>query len=257
MASDGPTREQVDAFAADLAKLRAGAGNPSFRRMAERSGRISHTTLHEAATGARFPSWETTREFVKACGADEDPWRARWEDLKGLAEPAPELESELVADSAAPTRPRSLFVLVGVGVAVLMVAAVVLVRSKTVLVDTGGRIPGDASTFIADVTVPDGAEVRVDQTVLKVWDVQNTGSVPWHDRYLQRMDLPAAPGSCGTPDRVLIGDTAPGEHAMISVTVRTPASPGRCWIGWKMVDASGNQFFASRRPLYLLITVVP
>jgi hypothetical protein len=247
MTGDGPTREQVDAFAAELADLRAAAGNPSFRRMAERSGCISHTTLHEAVTGARFPSWETTREFVKACGADEQPWRTRWEVLKDV--PVPEVIAE--------RRPRWLFALVGVGVALLVITAVVVVRTGGAAVDTGARIPGDASTFIADVTVPDGMEVHVDQTVVKVWDVQNTGSVPWHDRFLQRMDLPAAPDSCGTPDRVPVGDTAPGEHTMISVAVRTPSKPGRCWIGWKMVDAAGTQFFASRRPLYLLVTVVP
>ncbi|WIM95105.1 NBR1-Ig-like domain-containing protein [Actinoplanes oblitus] len=69
-------------FAEQLRDLRVAAGNPSFRKMAGRSGRISHTTLHEAAAGTRFPSWETTREFVRACGADEARWRRRWEDAQ-------------------------------------------------------------------------------------------------------------------------------------------------------------------------------
>jgi len=70
----GPIRE----FAEELQKLRTTAGTPSFRKMAARSGSISHTTLHEAATGLRFPSWETTREFVRVCGGDEASWRVRW-----------------------------------------------------------------------------------------------------------------------------------------------------------------------------------
>ncbi|WP_262285813.1 NBR1-Ig-like domain-containing protein [Micromonospora sp. MA102] len=72
----------AEKFAEQLRTLRTGVGNPSFRKMAGRSGRISHTTLHEAAAGTRFPSWETTREFVRACEADEAQWRCRWEDAQ-------------------------------------------------------------------------------------------------------------------------------------------------------------------------------
>jgi hypothetical protein len=50
--------------------------------MAERSGAISHTTLHEAAVGARFPSWATTREFVRLCNGDESEWRVLWEEAR-------------------------------------------------------------------------------------------------------------------------------------------------------------------------------
>lgn len=69
----------IEGFARLLAELRATASSPSFRVMAGRSGAISHTTLHEAVQGNRMPSWETTAEFVKACGADPHDYRARWE----------------------------------------------------------------------------------------------------------------------------------------------------------------------------------
>ncbi|MDG9673880.1 NBR1-Ig-like domain-containing protein [Micromonospora sp. DH14] len=75
-------RRAAERFAEQLRALRAEAGDPSFRKMAGRSGRISHTTLHEAASGTRFPSWETVREFVRACEADEVQWRRRWEDAQ-------------------------------------------------------------------------------------------------------------------------------------------------------------------------------
>ncbi|MEW9527432.1 NBR1-Ig-like domain-containing protein [Microbispora sp. NPDC049125] len=35
--------------------------------------------MHEATKGNRLPSWETTVEFVKACGADPAAYRERWE----------------------------------------------------------------------------------------------------------------------------------------------------------------------------------
>ena len=75
-------RQAAERFAEQLGTLRTSVGDPSFRKMAGRSGRISHTTLHEAAAGTRFPSWETVREFVRACEADEAQWRRRWEDAQ-------------------------------------------------------------------------------------------------------------------------------------------------------------------------------
>ncbi|MCP2337983.1 NBR1-Ig-like domain-containing protein [Actinomadura rupiterrae] len=71
--------EAVADFASALRELRASVGNPSFREMSGRSGAISHTTLYEATKGNRLPSWGTTAEFVKACGADPDDYRERWE----------------------------------------------------------------------------------------------------------------------------------------------------------------------------------
>ncbi|SDP33791.1 Ig-like domain-containing protein [Pedococcus dokdonensis] len=70
--------QAIEGFAATLADLRDAAGRPSFRVMAGRSKAISHTTLHEAVHGNRLPSWATTAEFVKACGADPGLYREQW-----------------------------------------------------------------------------------------------------------------------------------------------------------------------------------
>ncbi|WP_409183281.1 NBR1-Ig-like domain-containing protein [Amycolatopsis sp. VS8301801F10] len=272
----GDGQSAAEVLSAELAALRARAGNPSFRKMADRSGRISHTTLHEAVRGTRFPSWDTTREFVRACDADEQQWRSRWEELKGVPpEPEPagaaigttaEVTSTepvlITSEPAVPEKPRrrrkyALAAVVFVVVLLAGVAAIVVPKLKSGgLVDVGARVPGDNSKFVGDVTVPDGTVLHVGETVQKVWELQNTGSVPWHQRYLQRMDLPAGPGTCRTPDRVLIGDTPPGDHVMVSVPLTASPAPGRCWIGWKMVDAAGAEFFSTRRPVYVLVTVV-
>ncbi|WP_081842453.1 NBR1-Ig-like domain-containing protein [Actinomadura welshii] len=71
--------EAVADFAEALRELRKSVGNPPFREMSGRSGAISHTTLHEATKGNRLPSWGTTAEFVKACGAEPAEYRERWE----------------------------------------------------------------------------------------------------------------------------------------------------------------------------------
>ncbi len=108
--------EAVADFAAALRELRNSVGNPSFREMSGRSGAISHTTLHEATKGNRLPSWGTTVEFVKACGADPDDYQERWEQANltvrangtgGL----PVLADVSVASSA--TEPQSVHVDIG------------------------------------------------------------------------------------------------------------------------------------------------
>lgn len=76
-------------FAAALTDLRQAAGNPSFREMARRSGCISHASLHDATKGFRLPSWETTEQFVIACGAgDTAGWRERWQQAQRIVFPS-------------------------------------------------------------------------------------------------------------------------------------------------------------------------
>ena len=72
-----PSAGPKEYFAYDLRQLRFGAGQPSYKQLAERA-HYSRTSLSEAAGGRAFPSWEVTRAFVLACGGDEDAWQRRW-----------------------------------------------------------------------------------------------------------------------------------------------------------------------------------
>ncbi|MGX6608120.1 NBR1-Ig-like domain-containing protein, partial [Micromonosporaceae bacterium Da 78-11] len=116
-------------------------------------------------------------------------------------------------------------------------------------------VPGDASRFVADVTVPDGTQVKVNSQLVKVWALANTGTVDWHNRFLARMYPLDDDDVCRTPNRVPIGDTLPGDQVMISVAVDTTDRPGRCWVGWKMVDEHGQMYFPDRRPVFFLVDV--
>jgi hypothetical protein len=269
--------ELIEEFAAALRELRADAGNPSFRAMAARSGKISHTTLHEAATGHRFASWSTTREYVKACGGDLSEWGERWQEVSTRiqhsqsddASPprAQSSEMTLAVPVAPPQSSRRKWTAIGVVTAAATTAAAV--TAVVTMTGTGGdstasaqpvqgvRISGDRSRFINDVTIPDGTHVKVGQRFLKVWQIENAGSVTWAGRYLQRMDLPPGQHSCKTPDRVSIPYSAPGALVDISVPVVAADVPGNCWVGWKMVDDKGHPYLASARPLYFLVTVTP
>ncbi|WP_433128318.1 NBR1-Ig-like domain-containing protein [Micromonospora sp. CA-240977] len=331
-------RVAAEEFAEQLRTLRNAVGNPSFRKMAGRSGRISHTTLHEAAAGTRFPSWETTREFVRACEADEAQWRRAWEDAQRqvtvravpAGEPAPvgsdfptdvEVRNSVGTDlaggtTAAPSdamdtpsaggpvmsgvvapsdhvpggqralrgvenpqtaedkatgtrRHRSPWLAAAAVMVVVSVAAVgVIVRdrqssggagaataSPTATPFSDALIAGDSSKFVADATIPDGTQVPVNATFVKVWTLANVGKVDWHNRFLARTNPTADADGCRMPDRVPIGDTPPGEKVNISVQVTAPNRPGKCWVSWKMVDEYGKEFFPSRRPVYFMVNV--
>lgn len=251
---DDERRRSIGAFADELRQLRVSAGNPSFRKIASRSGCVSHTTVAEAEKGLRFPSWETTREFVRACQGDEADWRGRWERTKHALTP-----EESVDTSFSKEKKKDLRIPLAVG-AVALLGAGALVVVATVLSSNdppkNTLIEGDHSRFITDVTIPDGTQVQVGEEFVKVWEISNAGTVLWRDRYLQRQDLPVSPNTCQTPERVPIGDTLPNERIKISVRVVAPTRPTTCKIDWKMVDNQGRQFLPQSRPMFFLVHVI-
>nr|WP_225955260.1 hypothetical protein [Kibdelosporangium phytohabitans] len=84
-AGDGP----LLLWAADLRKLRAQAGTPSYRELARRA-HYSTAALSEAAGGRKLPSLQVAMAYVRACGGDVEVWEQRWRDVTAeLALPAP------------------------------------------------------------------------------------------------------------------------------------------------------------------------
>ncbi|GAB3738364.1 hypothetical protein GCM10027598_66620 [Amycolatopsis oliviviridis] len=249
---------ELEAFMDELRKLRTRAGEPSFRKMAAKSGAVSHATLHLTVTGRRLQPWETVREFVRACDGDEEEWHARWQGvqlvLSADREPDP-------APDPAPARSqwRSKRVLVPLALVVAAAIAAVVV----VLLPGGENAPepphpGDASKFVADVTIPDDTVVKPGTQFVKVWELKNTGTVEWKKRYLRRTDLPVAPGACRTPDRIPVNDTAPQGNVQVTVTVGTPpTAPADCKVFWKMVDEQDRELFPGNRPIYFSVLVRP
>ncbi|HEY3714367.1 MAG TPA: NBR1-Ig-like domain-containing protein [Jatrophihabitantaceae bacterium] len=327
--------EAIEGFAGLLRDLRESVGNPAFREMSGRSRAISHTTLHEAAQGNRLPSWATTVEFVKACGAEPAEYRERWDqanrvvrsvtslqltrtasdsvsrlstgsailsarvtDRRGIdpraEQPHPSSDRltppDSVANDEAPVAPaprnrrRLWFVLPGVAAAGAMAVAVV------VALDSGNDSPGakrtgtsqpltaplsaadcpmhspnppaappahagDASAFIADITLPDCSHVRRGQAASKVWRLKNVGTVPWTGYSLHRLDVPQQRDQCQTISDIPIDDTAPGDLVDIRTEITAPKNPGFCFVRFKMVDASGQVAFPGSRPVNFQLIV--
>ncbi|GAA2213847.1 hypothetical protein GCM10009850_093100 [Nonomuraea monospora] len=283
--------EAIEGFATILRELRSAVGNPPFREMSGRSGAISHTTLHEATKGNRLPSWETTVEFVKACGADPAAYRERWESASqavrstgaathaepAITEPPPRGEGRRRL-----THPAALVtaVVILAGAAVLTVVAVnrssqppaqslhVTATSSAVAFSPATcPVPatnppwaaplheGDKAEFVEDVTLPDCTRVGAGETVTKVWRLRNAGSVPWKGYSLRRLDPTQQADQCQTISDVPIADTQPGETVDIRTDVTTPRKPGLCYVRFKMVDATGAIVFPGSRPINFQLIV--
>ncbi|MEV6633118.1 hypothetical protein AB0M54_20450 [Actinoplanes sp. NPDC051470] len=131
---DGSIPANLRDFAQRLRDLRAECGNPPYRVL---SG-LAHcatSTLSEAASGRKVPSWETTRAYVIGClryaGRTDEldrelpRWEARW-NRAGLVVEAP--APPRVAPEA-PTPPSRRRVLPGVLAAIVLVAAGFLVAA--------------------------------------------------------------------------------------------------------------------------------
>ncbi|TDV53781.1 WD40 repeat domain-containing protein [Actinophytocola oryzae] len=82
-----PADGAVQEFAVALRELRARAGGPTYRSLAERTG-LSVSTLADAAGGRRLPTFAVAVAYAVACGGDEHEWAARWRTVaEGEATP--------------------------------------------------------------------------------------------------------------------------------------------------------------------------
>lgn len=251
----GPAAE----FAHALATLKIQAGDPSYDRMrTELGAAASKSALSAAARGQEFPSWETTWEFVRSLsppGSDLEQvrglWRGRWDAVRAGADrrAAPPAPPAGRSDRRVMTVGLVVGATVGGLLWLLVAAGSPLAGSPPV-----PPIDGDATEFVADVTIPDGSAVAAGSQFVKTWEIRNSGSVAWTDRYLQRME--GGDGeACRTLERVPVPPTPPGAPVRVSVTVEAPTRPATCTVHWKMVDADGRAYFPTSRPLFFEVTV--
>jgi hypothetical protein len=97
------------------------------------------------------------------------------------------------------------------------------------------------SQFIADVTVPDGAQMNPGASFTKTWRVRNNGTCTWDSSFT----IAFAGGSnlAGFTQNI-IPPTAPGATADISIPMTAPASGGTYSSFWRLRDARGEFFGA-------------
>ncbi|MVO90522.1 hypothetical protein GPA10_38680 [Streptomyces sp. p1417] len=95
-----PAAGPVARFALALRVLRARAGSPTYREMAQQAA-YSATAFSRAASGEQLPSLEVTLAFATTCGGDQEEWERRWHQVRSEVARLP---AEPVDPSVAPYR---------------------------------------------------------------------------------------------------------------------------------------------------------
>lgn len=143
-----------------------------------------------------------------------------------------------------------------------------LLRGKSLIdreIASASAVLGDHSSFVSDVTVPNGTLMAPGQRFEKIWDIQNSGSVKWVGRRLRCVDEAFAAGTaddmrarmCLTPDEpaITIPDAAPGDVVRLAMWFTAPRVPATCVSIWKMVDVDGKECFPRLNGLNVVIVV--
>lgn len=115
-------------------------------------------------------------------------------------------------------------------------------------------IPGDASTFVGD-TIPHGTLMEPGQVFEKVWQIKNSGTVPWTGRRLERQGPLTGPGLISSLRFVDIPGTKPGQLAEVTVPLKAPTYDCTSIAYFKMVDAERRLCFPDSYQLGLDVLV--
>jgi hypothetical protein len=94
-----------------------------------------------------------------------------------------------------------------------------------------------SSSFVADVTIPDGTKLKNAETFTKTWRINNNGQCNWPDD----TTLVFVSGTkLGSPDSVQVGAVVSGTQKDISVQLKAPDQYGNYTGLWQLKSAQGN-----------------
>ena len=93
--------------------------------------------------------------------------------------------------------------------------------------------------FITDVTIPDGTLAAPGETLDKRWEVENSGTCNWNNRY--SIGLIAGPGM-GVPVQQALVPALAGTQTIIRMIFIAPEEPGNYRSAWQVYDPDGNAF---------------
>lgn len=95
----------------------------------------------------------------------------------------------------------------------------------------------DRAEFIADVTVPDGADFSPGQAFVKTWRLRNSGTCTWTSSYDLVFDHGDAMG--GPASQALPGLVHPGAAVDLSINLTAPGSEGGYKGYWLLRNSEG------------------
>lgn len=97
----------------------------------------------------------------------------------------------------------------------------------------------DNLKFVADLTVPDGTIAARGALIDKRWQVENSGSCNWDDRYRLKIISGA---EMGLEAEQALYPARSGASAVIRMLLLAPSKPGTYRSAWQAVGPSGELF---------------
>jgi murein DD-endopeptidase MepM/ murein hydrolase activator NlpD len=110
--------------------------------------------------------------------------------------------------------------------------------------------PVDNLKFLADVTIPDDSVVPAGAPIIKTWQIRNSGTSDWTDKYTLEFSSNTPLSSVRS---VALPAICAGEEVAVSVELTAPLTPGRYRTTYRAKDANGKAFGT---PLFMIIRVV-
>jgi hypothetical protein len=109
----------------------------------------------------------------------------------------------------------------------------------------------DGLSYLQDLTVPDGSRVAPGQIIDKQWQVANSGTCNWDERY--RLTLIGGDAMGAEPQQPLYPARA-GTEGILRILFTAPATEGIYQCQWQAVNPDGLQFGDA---FYMEIVVAP
>jgi hypothetical protein len=109
----------------------------------------------------------------------------------------------------------------------------------------------DNLTYVNDLTIPDGTQVVPQATLDKRWEVDNTGTCNWSEKYTLRL---VSGDSLGAPEQQALYPARSGTRATIRLVLSAPEDKGKYHSVWQAYNPDGQPF---GDPIYIDIEVIP
>jgi Ig-like domain from next to BRCA1 gene len=106
-------------------------------------------------------------------------------------------------------------------------------------------------TYETDLTVPDGTNVAPGQAIDKLWQVKNSGTCNWDQRY--RLKLISG-DPMGVGELLPLYPARAGTEATLEIHFTAPQAAGLYECHWQAVDPDGQPF---GHAFYMQISVTP
>jgi hypothetical protein len=107
----------------------------------------------------------------------------------------------------------------------------------------------DTLSFMEDITIPDGTEVKPGQDLDKRWQVRNNGTCDWDDKYTLKL---IAGDAMGSPDVQALYPARSGSTAVIRVVLKAPDKAGTYRSAWQAYNGKDTAF---GDPIYIEVVV--